>query len=173
MPVTVKVVIDRMPTVLKGIEAMTGTQVLVGIPEDKTTRTDGRATNALIGYVHEVGSAARNIPARPWLVPGVQQAVPNIVRAQQGIASSAINGKVDAVEQGSHAVGLIAQNAVRAMISSNIPPPLKPATIRARQRRSKGSSYRRKATSAIDVTTLVDSGQLRASISYVVRKTQE
>ena len=168
----VKGTIDRSAEIVRAIQELARTRVLVGIPQEKTARRDTtRATNALLGYVHEMGSPANNVPARPWLVPGIQQGMPDIKRALQAIGKAAIEGRERAVEQGFHAVGLIAQNAVRARIRSNIPPPLKPATIAARRRRSKGSSYRRKATTASDVTALIDTAQFLNSTGYVIRKT--
>jgi hypothetical protein len=83
---------------------------------------------------------------------------------------AAIEGDAHRADQILTAVGIAGRNAVVKKISSNIPPPLKPATIRARQRRSKGSKYRRKAATAADTRTLVDTGQLRRSITSVVRK---
>jgi hypothetical protein len=167
----VKTPIDRVAEVLRNLEALARTRVLVGIPEERNARSDGKASNALIGYIAENGSPAKNIPARPWLEPGVQQAMPQILKAQQGIGKAALEGRAGDVEQGLQAVGLLAQNAVRARISSNISPPLKPATIAARRRRSKGSTYRRTAQSAGDAVALVDTGQFRNAVSFIVKKT--
>lgn len=168
----VKTTVDRVDDVLRGIAELARSRVMVGIPENKDARRDGdRAGNALIGLVHEHGSPAKNIPARPWLRPGVQQGMPRILTISKNIGKAALDGKIDVVEQGFHAVGLAAVNAVRARISSNIPPPLSPRTIAARRRRTKGSKYRRKAKTASEVVTLIDTAQLRNAVSYVVRKT--
>lgn len=166
----VKVTKDRTADIQKALADLVSTRILVGIPEEKNARDDGPATNSLIGYVHEKGSPARNIPPRPWLVPGVENAGEQIVGGLTNAGLAAIDGNAARVEQIMNAVGMAARNSVVERISSNIPPPLSPKTIAARRRRSKGSSYRRKATVAADTTTLVDKGELRGAITYVIRK---
>jgi len=161
---------DRTADILKGITELARTKVLVGIPEENTDRQDGPATNALLGYVHEFGSPARNIPPRPWLIPGAQNGLPQALDLMKTTAQAGLSGNATAVYRGLNAVGLTLQNTVRARISSNIPPPLAPSTIANRRRRSTGSAYRRKATTASDTTTLIDTGQLRNSISYTITK---
>jgi hypothetical protein len=171
MTVDVRVVIHRTPEILRAIDEMTKTRVMVGIPAAKKDRKEKTpANNALIGYVHEHGSPAKHIPPRPWLRPGVKNAVPSVIRALKVLGKASLAGDKVAVDQGYHAVGLLLQNAVRAKISSNIQPPLAASTIRNRRRRSAGSKYRRKATTAADTRTLVDTGQLRNAITYIVRK---
>ena len=43
-------------------------RLLIGIPADKNARLGEPIGNALIGYINETGSPARNIPARAHLV---------------------------------------------------------------------------------------------------------
>jgi hypothetical protein len=162
---------DHTAEFLKKLQELAKMQVLVGIPEEKDARQDGTAGNALIGAVMEFGSPAKNIPARPWLVPGVENGTPQALVALESAAQAGLKGDAAGLDRGLNAAGLILQNSVRAQISSNIPPPLAPATIAARRRRFKATGYRRQATSAADTTTLVDTGQLRASITYVISKT--
>ena len=54
---------------LKGtLKALRGNHVQVGVFGHKTGRTRGSdVTNAELGLIHEVGSSARNIPARSFL----------------------------------------------------------------------------------------------------------
>lgn len=47
-------------------------EVLIGIPMSTTERPDGEITNAELGYIHEYGAPEANIPARPFLIPGVE-----------------------------------------------------------------------------------------------------
>lgn len=77
-------------------------------------------------------------------------------------------------------------NEARRMINSNIPPPLKPRTIRDR-RKSRGTKTRRPnedlylsliaqgvepgvAQDQAGIISLINTGQLRNSITYVVKK---
>lgn len=69
---TITVLKDETETVLRNISALTGRRVLVGIPESTAERGDTKINNAMLGYIHEFGSPARNIPARPFLLPGVR-----------------------------------------------------------------------------------------------------
>ena len=82
--------------------------------------------------------------------------------------------------------GLAAQNAIRGVITEGIPPPLKPETIKNRAR-ARGTKSMRKgekeymkriaegatpaeAQASVGITPLVNTGQLRNSITYVVKK---
>lgn len=179
---------DATPEFLRLLRALADREVLVGIPSDDeqphlgtgTVGTNARrpdpqgrsspVTNALIGYVHEHGEPSSNVPARPHLVPGVQDAREKIVARLEGAGRAALRGDEAAVDRYLHAAGQEAVTSVKRKLQAGVPPPLKDATVRARRRRSKGSRYRRKATNANDVTALIDTGAYIASISFVVRK---
>lgn len=117
----------------------------------------------------ENGAPEANVPARPWLVPGVTAATPQIVARLLAAGRAALRGDKSGVEQQLAGAGQDAVASVTAGIQAGIAPPLAPATIRARRRRSKGSTYRRKATATSDVTPLIDTGSFIRSITYVVR----
>jgi hypothetical protein len=172
----VRIVEDHTAELIANLRELARYKLLVGIPEEKAERQDdggasSHATNALIGFVAENGSPARNIPARPWLGPGIKAGQDQGLKVLKATATKALDGKAGEVEQGFNAAGIGFVNAVQSRIRSNIPPPLAPATIRNRRRRSKGSTYRRKATTAADVVALIDTGQFIRSVSYVVKKT--
>jgi hypothetical protein len=78
----------------------------------------------------------------------------------------ALAGNASAVDRALNAAGLTAVAAVKNRIVAGLSPPLRPATVRARRRRTKS----RIATSPTHVTPLVDTGQFLNSISYVVRR---
>lgn len=148
----------------RAISALTKREVLVGVPEKTAPRKDSKGTkvnNALIAYVHDNGSPLRGIPQREFLRPGIKMAQKSIVNYLSQAARSALAGDAAAVERGLTAAGLEAQKSVRRKITIGPFAPLKPATIRARQRRHKGRSL-------VGTTPLVDTGQLRQSINFVV-----
>jgi hypothetical protein len=153
----------------KAIRRLASRQLLIGIPADHDARPGDPIGNASLGYIHETGSPARNIPARPHLVPGVEQALPAITKRLEEAARAALEGNIAGVDQGFGRAGVEAVNSVRAVIQAGIPPPLAPATVAARRRRTPGSSYRRQATTAADVTPLIDSGDYIKNLTYVVR----
>lgn len=161
---------DNTKKLIDSMDALGSVEVLVGIPQEKDTREEGRIGNAALGYIHEFGSPINNIPARPFLRPGVKNSAdrwqPKLAAAAQAAMtgdSSAMMGKLDEA-------GIIASNAVKQTILAGIPPPLGKATVTARRRRTTGSKYRRRATSGGDVIPLVDTGQLLRSITWVVKK---
>lgn len=69
--------------------------------------------------------------------------------------------------------GFKAVEGVQRRMQAHIPPPLAASTVRNRRRRSKGSSYRRKALMPGDTTPLIDTGELIKHISWVLQKEGE
>lgn len=144
-------------------------EVLVGIPATKTERRDHGITNAALGYIHETGAPEVNIPPRPFLIPGIREAKDRITVHLAHAARLTLEGDADGAEKAMHRAGIVAASAVKNKITVGPFVPLKPSTIRRRRIRSAGSKYRRKATGPADVRPLIDTGQLRNSITYVVR----
>ncbi|MBN3822348.1 hypothetical protein G3O00_01790 [Burkholderia sp. Ac-20384] len=153
--------IDRLDQVLKSISGLVQREVLVGVPDSTAGRKDqGQPlSNAEIGYIMESGSPANNIPARPHLVPGVQDARPKFEPQLQKGVEAALDGDLEQVNRRLNMAGLAAQNSVRTKVNSNVAPELAESTLEARRRRG-----------ITRENTLVDTGQYRNSITYVVRK---
>lgn len=144
------------------IRSLGAARVLVGIPSENAERKpeDGEpvaANNALLGYVHEFGSPAKNIPARPFLIPGVQDAQPQIVAQLDGGVRSIMNGGAITADQMMHRVGIVAQNSVRARITNGPHAPLSQRTLDARLARGRTGER-----------PLIDTGQMRRAVTYVV-----
>jgi hypothetical protein len=156
----VKITADRMADVIKAINELGAKDVLIGVPDSSTERQSGDpATNALIGYVQEFGSPANNIPARPFLIPGVRDIQKPAADRLKVAAQRALAGDLSQAERQLHAAGMMGQNSARAKINSNIQPKLSERTLAARAARG-----------VTRTNTLVDTGQLRNSITYVIRK---
>lgn len=155
----VRVTRDNLKSVLANIRTMDKKQVLVGIPADETTREKGEPIgNAELGYIHENGSPANNIPPRPFLKPGVRATRKRSVDIFRQAAKDGLQDPA-AVEKGLNAVGLVAQISVKNIIrNSEGLQELKPATLAARKR--KGAKGER---------PLLRTGQLMNSIKYVIR----
>lgn len=177
----VSVTRDEVRSLRRALAALGNFAVMVGVPSDSEqphegagVGTDARSgtamDNATLAYIHEVGSPAANIPARPFLVPGVASAQAAIQGRLRDAGEAALGGDLPRVMKNLHAAGLTAQSAVRNRIRSKIPPPLAASTIARRRRRTSGGKYKRKAVVAADVTPLIDTGQLLNSISYVIRR---
>lgn len=165
LTVNIKVSVDTSRLLTAAMKALEENQVLVGIPAEKAPRTSSEAkatgakiNNAALGYIHNFGSPAQNIPARQFLEPGIKDAQDGITVRMTKAAQGALDGQPDVVKNNLNAVGIIASSSVKLKINSNIPPPLGASTLAARRRRGRTGTH-----------TLVDTGQLRNSISYVIR----
>lgn len=154
-----KITKDQVDKVLKAIHGMAGQHALVGIPALKTTRKNDPIGNAAIGYIQERGSAAQNIPARPFLQPGVLAVRAQCADALKVSAVDALSYNTTAIVKGLNTAGLIAQASVKRTLKAGEGfAPLKPSTLAARRRKGvKGEK------------PLIRTGQLLNSITYVVR----
>lgn len=168
---TVVLVTDHLAEILDAIHEMTHSEVLVGVPEEKTARSTDPGdppspmTNASLAYIHNYGSPAANIPARPFMEPGVEAVQKEIEARMKQTANAAFEGRPGTVRKGLSIVGLLAQNSIRAKITSGPFAPLAPGTIRARKQK-------RKSRNNTSIKPLIDTGAMRASITYVVRETE-
>jgi len=162
-----RVTVDKTKDVKKALAALTENQVLVGIPSDPKNNkrkpdVDGKqpkATNAEIGYRNENGEPEYNIPARPHLVPGVRDALPQTTNYLKQGAQLALSGKPESVDKALNAAGLAAVNAVRAKLTNGPFAPLSERTLEAR--RAKGRTGE---------SPLIDTTQYRTAQTYVIRK---
>ena len=154
-------VLDKLPEFREALRLLTQESVFVGIPEKTDGRKDGDPIgNAGIGFVQENGSPAQNIPPRPFLVPGVAAVQDQLADELQAGADAVLVGRFDAVRTSYNRAGILAVNSVRATITAGEGfDPLSKRTLAARARRGVSRTK-----------PLIDTGQLRASVTYVVRK---
>lgn len=152
------IVKDNYKKVMNTIFKLPTKDVLVGIPADKGQRKGGDLSNAVLGYIHENGAPEVNIPARPFLLPGVRDACEQITKLFKTGGQAALKGDEEGMNKALHAAGLVAMSSVQRRITNGPFLPLKPSTLRARQRRGRTGTK-----------PLIDTGQLRRSITYVVR----
>jgi hypothetical protein len=155
---------DNTAAFARIVQKLAGTRVLVGIPAEDADRIEDDGTrapinNAAIGYILEKGSPAANIPARPFLVPGVEDSLDRSTDPIGKAGARALNGDEAGADRNFHAAGLIAQASVKQKMSSNVPPKLKESTLENRRRRG-----------VTRTTTLVDTGNLQNHIQYVIRR---
>ena len=159
-----RIVKDGLPDLVKAIKRLTSREVLVGISQATDAREAAPGEkgeplgNSQIAFIQEFGSPAANIPARPFLVPGIESAKEKISSKLKAVGKAALSGKIDQIEPGFENVGLIAQMAVQKKIVDGPFEPLKPGTLAARRRRG-----------VIRTHPLIDTGVLRQAITYAVR----
>jgi phage gpG-like protein len=151
---------DNVAKATAGIEKLATTRVMVGVPAEKGSRSDAEPiNNAALAYIHENGAPEAGIPARPFLKPGIDTKQAEITTALEKTGRAALDGNPEAVDRGFNIVGLIGQNAVRAKINTGPFTPLTEATVAARRARGRTGTK-----------PLIDTGQLRNSLTYVIRK---
>jgi hypothetical protein len=156
--INVNITVDNLAQFEKAIDLLKRKQVLAGVPEAKARRKGEPINNATLARIHDKGSPSQNIPARPFMEPGIHDVQEPIEKKLLGAGQAVLDNNPVKAEQNLHAVGLLAQNGIRKRINSNIPPPLKPATLAARRRRGRTGTR-----------TLIDSSQMRSSVTYVLK----
>lgn len=180
------VIKDETVKVIDGFEKLKGRAVYVGIPSSTAERPGERLNSAAIGYTQEFGSPATNLPARPFLIPGVRSVQTEVIELFKRAAKEAISGS-DKIDVYLHQAGNVAVSAVKKTITSNIPPPLSPVTIANRYKRRKTKTRRPEeeqylraialgtprgaAQSAAGIIALINTAKMLNSITYVIKKT--
>lgn len=149
---------DTVRQMMDNIKSLTKQDILVGIPGEGNTRDDG-ANNATIGYLMETGEPAMNLPARPFLVPGVEAGQDKITDRFEKAANAAIDGRSEEVEKHLIAAGLQAVSSVKGTIVNGEFEPLSERTLADRRRRGKKSDK-----------PLIDTSQMMKSVTYIKRK---
>lgn len=166
-------------------------EVLVGVADVTTERdpedgepADKDLTNASLAYIHDNGAPEANIPARPFMLPGINAAREQVTdKLAQTMRAVLRGGGAAKIEQGLSQVGILAALSIKNTINEGIPPPLSERTLQARMKPGrkngggarKGAAqelYRRwdgQAPSVEFAKPLVDTGQLRNSITYAIR----
>jgi len=156
--INVNITVDNLSQFEKAIELLKRKQVLAGVPEAKARRKGDPINNATLAAIHDRGSPSQNIPARPFMEPGIKDVSGKIEQKLLSAGQAVLDGDALKANQRLEEVGLIAQNGLRARVNSNIQPPLKPATLAARRRRGRTG-----------IRTLVDTASMRNSLTYVVK----
>lgn len=137
---------------LERIAALGDPKVYIGIPSSNNAR-QGASNNATIAATHELGAPSRGIPARPFLIPTIQNNAEKYTNLMAQGFRNALQDKEKAAEV-YEKIGLVASSDVKDYIVSGQFVPLKESTIDR-----KGSSK-----------PLIDTSEMRNSISYEIKK---
>lgn len=183
----IKEIDHGLKQIQEAVKAIRDLNVLVGIPQDKSSRP-GTISNAELAYIHthgartkamtkdmdkdmakgvsygkaydlyigSKGSPLHRIPPRPIIEPALKDSREQIGEMLKRPMQRALDGDKQGAIEALDRVGMQGQNIVRAWFTNpkNNWSPNSPKTIKI-----KGSSR-----------PLIDSGELRKSITYVVRK---
>lgn len=177
-----KVVSDNMSAFMKALEEMQAKEVLAGFPEEEKAREDedgnpSPITNAALGYIHNTGMPEQNIPARPFMVEGIEDKKEPITDGMKSAGLAALDGNTQLVDQSLHAVALIAKTGIQMKILDGPFEPLADSTLKARARRGREGAQeeldRRAAGEDAGVELarpLNDTGQMRNAVDGIVRE---
>ena len=163
---------NKLPALIKRFISLHSESVLVGVPAEKTARKTGTINNATLAYIHDNGSPANNIPARPFMRPGIDDAKEDVQNQLKIGASKVIKGDKSAMDVALNRVGLLTQASIQSKIDSGIAPELKRSTLKSRASKRpnrKGAKNELQKHEEGNVVPLIDTGELRNSISYVIR----
>lgn len=155
---------DNFNSKLAGLIWMKENEVYVGIPQNKTERKEqdekGPVTNAELLFIHTNGSPVNNIPPRPVIEPALENDKDRLNSMMKTAAQYAMKGEKEKAVKQLKLTGMRGQNVSRAWFTSpkNNWPPNSPS-VKARKRK-KGSTNPR---------PLIDTGELRRSITYFVK----
>lgn len=157
---------DNLLKIMGSIKELTSHDVFVGYPDNGPIRkpVPGKAepTNAEIAFIQEHGSPARRIPARPFMVPGVIAVRSQAEFLLQKAALAGLQGEKDKAMVYLNQLGLVAVGSVqRAITRGEGWPPLSPYTLAMRRARGVRRTH-----------PLIDTGQLRQHVQYVIRRKQ-
>lgn len=167
---------DNMGTLLDALRQLRDSELLVGYPDDDSAsggvkgkgagptdrkELNGKSqpiTNAALAYIQDNGSPAMNIPARPFLRPGIRAAGDKIAQRHKDAAIAALDGDQQRVEANLQAAGIEAVSSVKAKIRSGPFKALSKRTLAARKRRG-----------VTRTKPLLDTLQMLNATNYVVR----
>ena len=157
MKPTFNVTVKSGKDALGSLRDLAARQALVGWPEETGSRDGEPVTNPELAYIHTYGSPARNIPARPILEPAIKapgNKAPILEELEAG-AKAVLDGNLRNGLLHLNRAGQLAADAARLWFvdARNGWAPNAPATIAA-----KGSDR-----------PLIDTGELRKALTYVVR----
>lgn len=178
---SVRQVADMAAKIRQAINALTEKDVYIGVPAENAGSRAGGINNAELSYIHEFGAPAAGIPARPHLLPGMDDIRGEAADLLKGAAKKALKGNVVAVESALKRIGLLGQKAVRARFQNNDWAPLKESTLdyAAPKKDAEGNTLKdrkgnvKRGKSRRDkekINPLLNTGQLMKSHTYVIRK---
>jgi hypothetical protein len=185
--VGVSVANDRTKEILESLRALSKIDVLVGIPEENGSREGGKITNAELAFIQTEGSPLNKIPPRPFLIPAIEDTENSeMISAElKQAVEHALDGNINAMGRALVRAGMQGQNAVRDWFTSskNNWAPNSPYTVLQKIKKKKDSTskaivrYVDEGGSLSDITGLdgmtqpmIDTNQLRKSVTYVIRE---
>ncbi len=151
----IKVLNESLIDVKNILKDLKNTEILVGVPQEESSH-EGSVNNAELLYIHTNGSAVMNIPPRPVIEPAIEDNKQQIGEILKNSMEKALNSDREGAFEEFEKAGMYGQNAAREWFTNpkNNWAPNSASTIK-----KKGSDR-----------PLIDTGEMRKSIVYVIRK---
>lgn len=158
----VKEVDNQLKEINAALRELKSYDVFVGIPEDTSPRKAGTVSNAELLYIHTNGSAVNNIPPRPVLEKAIEHHKEEIADLLKKASDSALSGNITGIKPALEKAGQHGQNVAQQWFRDprNGWKGNEPSTEKRKLRKGKPPPAR----------PLIDTGQMRKSIVYVVKK---
>ena len=171
-PIASLSVISRAKELNDALKRLQKTQIFVGIATGSKgdKREDGGPDNHLLGFVHERGSPAANIPARPFLAPGVASGAEKIVPGLERTIKAALRNDEAAVEASLKKTGRDAVSAVKVYMTTADFVPLSPKYLKQRHRARLTKGKRANELKGKGVRPLINSGSLLEALDYYLEE---
>jgi hypothetical protein len=185
----VEVLQNNVEKLFKDIETLVSKAVYVGVPAKNAPRGDGKINNAALAYIHNFGSergdGKKGVPARPFMLPGIEESKQRIVTRLKVTAEASIRGETGTIDANFQALGAEVAENIKKVIQRGIPPPITAAAIRSRLRDRRGQTlspseelYLQRVhtpnVSPLDLmslaTPLINTAALLNSIAYVIKE---
>ena len=157
---------QRVKNVLKSVE-QSKSYVIAGVVGAGAAKDEGGGmTSGSLALIHEFGAPAAGIPARPFVMASFRKHKAEYVKALGKLVENVVQGKMD-YEQGLGMIGARMAYDMKAYVTQGpqIPPPNAPAVLR---RKLEAGSWKKTPGGA--PRTLVDTGRMVGSLTWVVRK---
>lgn len=160
---------DGLKGIKDAIAFFNSNRVMVGIP-DSGGRGDKEMTNAALAFIHSNGSPKHNIPARPFIEPAIEQAADQIAEHMKASAIQAIEGNTDAAMKELDDAGTAGENAAKSFFKTGGLAANAEITIHGGWMKNKVSGKTFYVKGKNSNGPLIDTGNLRGSITHVIRK---
>lgn len=182
----------KIEKVYQQMKSLTETEILVGIPEEKAPRFEGKGknkkfiqgmNNATLLYIHTNGSDLNHLPPRPVVEPALE-ASGNKERIEadlKRIAELILSGQLNDAKKMMTVTGRDAVNMIQNWFEDprNNWPPNAPGTVKAKLRKKTKSKKKRKElfneyeAGEPDINrVLIDTGQMRNAMTYVIKENE-
>lgn len=173
--------IDNLPELMLAIKRLGRDEVLVGVPADNTDRDDPLSkeqgiTNAAIAYIQDNGAPEQRIPARPFMIPGMEASTERVTALLATTARYTLAGQPAKIDEGYMRVGFEVVKNITGVIRGGIAPALAERTLVERARRGRKGAQteldrraRGLGPSMRFATPLMDTNEMLKSITFVIR----